>query len=167
MPLKNKKHWLAAVDQKATSAAMHRSEQEEKDGVFRHRLVQTHDDGSEYIVITWTCLDEIEEETDDDDGDEKNEELHDTNGGRSPPPPKSRRTLAYDDARSFIESVLGAGAKSPWIQVVNWRPGNYVIFDNLSMQHSVTPTDVYAHASSTHRRVMTRTAMQPTARLLV
>ena len=170
MPVKkSNKHWLAAVDQAATSAAaMHRSELEERDGVFRHRLVQRHEDGSEYVVITWTCLDEIEEDEEDEDDEEGRSHCASEGNGSAPRCcHRRRRTLAYDDARSFIERLLGAAAKPPHMQVVDWSVGQYVIFDNLSIQHSVSPTDVYAHAASTQRRIMTQSAMQPGVRLLV
>ena len=131
---KTKTHWLAADT--FSDCAKKDIDQMERD-IFRHSLVQRDDDGRESIVITWTCLDCLEEL------DERGE----------------WQALEYEDARLFIERLLSPAAKPPHILVVDWKPGDLVLWNNLSIQHSVTPTDVYAFAPN--RRLIVRTAFEP------
>ena len=54
---------------------------------------------------------------------------------------------------------------------LEWQPGDLVLFDNLGTMHSVTPTHGsdgmpgYASVPG-ERRLMTRTAMQPSTGML-
>ena len=105
--------------------------------LYCHRLVQTDARGREYAVVHAVCLDHLEEA--------------DGEGGW--------RALSWADSQSFLEELLAPAARPPHVQMIDWRPGDFVIFDNLATQHSVTPTNAYT--ASGHRRLMTRTALQP------
>ena len=127
-------HWLAAD---TFADCCEKDEQEMERDVFRHSLVQRDEDGRECVVVTWTCLNCLEE-------------LDDAGAWRQ---------LEYEDARTLIEGLLGRASAPPHLLAVDWAPGDCVIFDNLCVQHSVTPTDAYAFAPN--RRLMVRTAVEP------
>ena len=127
-------HWLAAD---TFADCCEKDEQEMERDVFRHSLVQRDEDGRECVVVTWTCLNCLEELDD---------------GG-------AWRQLEYEDARTLVEGLLGRASAPPHLLAVDWAPGDCVIFDNLCVQHSVTPTDAYAFAPN--RRLMVRTAVEP------
>ena len=71
----------------------------------------------------------------------------------------------------FLEALLAPAARPPNVAVVGWRAGDVLLFDNLATQHSVTPShrcgdDAGYAAIPGERRLMTRTAMQPTVPVL-
>eukprot|EP00931_Biecheleriopsis_adriatica_P074309 TRINITY_DN48397_c0_g1_i1.p1 TRINITY_DN48397_c0_g1~~TRINITY_DN48397_c0_g1_i1.p1 ORF type:complete len:423 (+),score=40.13 TRINITY_DN48397_c0_g1_i1:158-1426(+) len=107
--------------------------------VFRHALVQ-HDSMGEYILVHAVCLDHLEEE--------------------------GRGALTWEESVSFIENLLAPAARPLHMIAYQWRPGDVVVFDNRCLQHSVTPThrhgDDIGYVALGQRRLMTRTAMQPT-----
>lgn len=107
-------------------------------GAFRHSLVQT-DEVGEYVMVHAVCLDCLEEE--------------------------GVGALAREASLAFIEELLAPAARPPHVLAVPWEPGDVLIFDNRCLQHSVTPTsrngEDPGYAALGERRLMTRTAMQP------
>ena len=83
-----------------------------------------------------------------------------------PPRPGSGewRPIDWEASQALLERLLAPAAKPPHLQVIEWRPGDVVIWANLQTQHSVTPTNAYSIPGQ--RRLMTRTAMQPTVDVL-
>ena len=121
------------------------NEDKEDEEPFTYHLVQADETGSdEYVVVHSVCLDHLKEE----DGDHR-----------------IRRALSWRQSMDFLETLLGPAAAQNVIEV-DWKPGDMVVFDNLRLMHSVTPTKAYDDTQG-QRRLMTRTAMQPTTRTLV
>ena len=120
--------------------------EDRKDKVpFTYRLIQADETGNdEYVVVHSVCLDHLEEED------------HDRG---------VRRALSWQQSMDFLEMLLGPAATQNVIEV-DWKPGDMVVFDNLRLMHSVTPTNAYDDTQG-QRRLMTRTAMQPTTKILV
>ena len=112
-----------------------------RDVPFTHRLVQTDDD-AEYVVVHSVCLDHLEEEAGD-----------------------GVHSLSWTQSMEFIETLLGPAAAQNVVEV-DWKPGDMVVFDNMRLMHSVTPTGAYDNTRG-QRRLMTRTAMQPITKTLV
>ena len=73
-------HWLAISDKLETL-----SQDDTSTACFRHDLVQKDCEGHEHVVITWTCLDVLEE--------------YDYVAC-------SWQTLSYEESREFIETLL-------------------------------------------------------------
>lgn len=112
------------------------------DAFYRHRLVQKNAIGHEYAVVHTVCLDHLEEI--DEDG--------------------VWRSISWTASQDFLEALLAPAATPPHLQLVDWRPGDWIIFDNFATQHTVTATNAYT--SSGCRRLMTRTDFQPTTDVL-
>lgn len=110
---------------------------------FCHLLVQQDSLGREYVVVHSVCLDHMEELRD-----------------------HVWHALSWASSQAFLEMLLAPATTAERILLVDWRPGDVVLFDNLLTQHSVTPTDAYS-GDVRQRRRMTRTAMQPTGSVLL
>ena len=131
------------------SAASPAGEKEQETApVFYHRLVQqrrqqqqeqhgTDCKNDEYVVCHCVCLDHLEEET-------ENGEWHE---------------LSWEASMQFMEELLLPMSMPPNLCALNWRRGDYMLFDNLRTQHSVSASDLYSVPGC--RRLMTRTACQP------
>lgn len=52
--------------------------------------------------------------------------------------------MTWEASRDFVEELLAPAARPPFLRAIDWRPGDLLLFNNLKLQHSVTPTDVYA-----------------------
>ena len=107
--------------------------------LFHHALVQTDEAGREYVMVHAVCLDH----------------LHESGHG----------ALTWGESMAFVEALLAPAAKPPNMLAVAWEPGDVAVWDNRSTQHSVTPTHRNGaddgYAALKQRRLMTRTAMQP------
>ena len=108
--------------------------------VYFQPLVQRDEREREFVVVHAVCLDHLEEW----DGIEL-----------------EWQPLSWEESQAFIEALLAPAARPPHLRLIEWLPGDVLFFDNLQMQHSVTPTDAYAGGGSFARRLMTRTAYQP------
>ena len=109
--------------------------------IYKHLLVQKDESGRDFIVVHTVCLDHIEERL------ESGEWV----------------SLSWSKSQEFIELLLRPLSEPPNLTIIDWRPGDLLIFDNLMLQHSVSPANAY-HGLS--RRVMTRTAMNCSSTLL-
>ena len=114
---------------------------------FRHALIQTDGaTGEEYAMVHALCLEYLEEEGE--------------GGGE-----EGARALGWAESMELIEALLAPACRPPHILAMDWRPGDVVLFDNRSVQHSVTPThqngDELCYAALGEERLLTRTAMQP------
>ena len=77
----------------------------------RYALVQCTEAG-ESVLVCATCLDYLEED-----------------GVR----------LGWQESMEFVEKLLADAAKPPNLYAHEWRPGTMIIWDNRTLQHSVTP----------------------------
>lgn len=112
--------------------------------VFKHMLVQPgggrgRDD---FVLVHCVCLDHLEEQQDDD---------------------ETWTELSWKESQEFLEKLLTPAAHPSRILKLKWQRGDICIFDNLRVQHSVTPTDIHIGK----RRLVTRTAMQPQVQVLI
>lgn len=83
---------------------------------FRHALVQVDDhSGSEYVMVHPLNVDYFEEE-----------------GNPDPVP--------WVECMEIIEALLAPVARPPHLLSLNWRAGDYAIWDNRPIYHGVTPT---------------------------
>lgn len=108
--------------------------------MFCHKLVQ-RDSVGEYILVHAVCLDHLRDD--------------------------ACVELSWKDSMDFVEALLGPAARPPHLLALAWQPGDVAIWDNRCLQHSVPPS----HRNGTggdlgyvtlgERRLMTRTAMQP------
>lgn len=110
--------------------------------IYKHLLVQKDESGRDFIVVHTVCLDHIEERL------ESGEWV----------------SLSWSKSQEFIELLLRPLSEPPNLTIIDWRPGDLLIFDNLMLQHSVSPSNTYHHGLS--RRVMARTAMNCSSTLL-
>lgn len=117
---------------------------------FRHALIQRDETGAEYALVHGLCLDHLVEHT--------GKDLADQGGTPGTP-------LSWNESVRFIESLLAPAARPPHLLALGWEPGDVAIWDNRTTQHSVTPTHSNCgdpgYAALGERRLMTRTAMQP------
>ena len=138
------------------SAQNDRADGAHDDAYYRHRLVQRDARGREYVVVHAVCLDFLEELVSAGDGTDGNG----TNNDGTADERAEWQPLSYEASQAFLETLLSEAAAPPHLALVDWKPGDVVVFDNVQTQHSVTPTDAYATVDGM-RRLMTRTALQP------
>ena len=111
--------------------------------LFKHMLVQPGDSpGLNFVLVHCVCLDHLEEQQDDG---------------------ETWKDLPWKESQDFLEKLLTPAAQPSRILKLEWQRGDMCIFDNLRVQHSVTPTDIHIGM----RRLVTRTAMQPQTQVLV
>ena len=107
---------------------------------FRHALVQPGEGGRDFVTVHAVCLDHLEERQED----------------------GVWEALPWEESVAFVEALLLPAAQPSRVEKLDWRRGDWTIWDNIRTQHSVTPQDVHIGM----RRMMTRTAMQPKERVL-
>eukprot|EP00746_Dinoflagellata_sp_MGD_P135736 gnl/MRDRNA2_/MRDRNA2_69789_c0_seq1.p1 gnl/MRDRNA2_/MRDRNA2_69789_c0~~gnl/MRDRNA2_/MRDRNA2_69789_c0_seq1.p1 ORF type:complete len:406 (+),score=55.36 gnl/MRDRNA2_/MRDRNA2_69789_c0_seq1:117-1334(+) len=107
----------------------------EVSGVVKYGLVQIIE-GRESVLVCGACLEYLEE-----DG----------------------TPLTWEDSMQFLEQLLGDAARPPYLYAHKWVPGSMVIWDNRTVQHSVTPywahNGVPMHHQRGQRRVMAHTRL--------
>lgn len=85
------------------------------DREFRHALVQQDSEtGEEYIIVHSLCVDHLEEE--------------------------SVGPLPWAESMRIIEGLLAPASRPPHVLSLNWKAGDYAIWDNRCTFHNVTPT---------------------------
>lgn len=88
---------------------------EEGDREFRHALVQLDETtGEEYIIVHTACVDHLEEE--------------------------GKGALSFAESMQIIEALLDPASRPPHVLSVDWKAGEYAIWDNRCTMHNVTPT---------------------------
>jgi hypothetical protein len=48
--------------------------------------------------------------------------------------------LSWEESQSFVETLLAPACRPPQILALQWQAGDMAVFDNLRLQHSVTPS---------------------------
>ena len=82
--------------------------------VFIHDLIQRDRNGNEIIVVHSLCFEEMQE--------------YDACTC-------TWQSLSYNESCALIEELLGPAAKAPFITAVDWKPGDFAIFDNVQLMH--------------------------------
>lgn len=75
-----------------------------------------------------------------------------------------RTPLSWSESMAFLEALLLPATAN--VLSLNWKPGDVAFFDNRSLQHSVTPTQVNidgspAYVARGELRLMTRAHLEP------
>ena len=79
-----------------------------------------------------------------------------------------RGALSWAESMEFLEGLLAPACRPPHVLALDWRPGDYAIWDNRTVIHLVTATRFNketgepGYAALEERRLMTRTEMQST-----
>ena len=94
-------HWLAAD---TFADCCEKDEQEMERDVFRHSLVQRDEDGRECVVVTWTCLNCLEEL---DDGGAWRQLEYEDGQGATP-----LFVAAHEGHRQIVQTFLRRGAQA-------------------------------------------------------
>jgi hypothetical protein len=150
------------------------------DEYYRHSLVQKDGmTGNEFVAVHSVCLHHLECTEDTAEGANDITNIGSTNDSTNNGSTKdnlsakntddtspSTKVLSWAESQAFVESLLAPACCPPHVLALHWRVGDVGIWDNLQLQHSVTPSirngcdDGYA-AMPEQRRLMTRTAFQP------